>query len=133
MEKIEILLIMTVAEAADLTRFSLEDLSDFWSSLSICCSDEYFFDSFFDEKEQERIKNSLERVEAELKRRHKEPVNFFQLIQTNPDRVEYYLKHFDNARLLELETDLQEYQNSKLVAALLKLVRKQIYRRIAVC
>lgn len=131
MEKLDILLIVAVIDVGKLGDFSLEELSELWSSLSVCLGDEYLL-ATFEPKQQEEIRAALKKVEDELRRRHCQPVNLFQLMQENPAQAEYYLKQFSLPKLLDLSDDLEEYKNSKLVTDLLKLVNKQIYRMIPV-
>lgn len=132
MLKIDILFLVAVVEVGKLSDFTLEELSEFWSALTICRDDEDFF-ALFDAKEKESIIKALRQVEDELRHRHKEPVNFFQLMQSNPLKVEQYLKEFSLETLLDLEADLKEFDKSAIVADFLKLVRKQIYWLIPVC
>ena len=130
MEKIEIILIVAVIDVGRLRDFTVEELSSFESALTICVNDEYFF-ATFEPKQQEEIKNALKKVDNELRRRGFEPVNFFKLTQENPARVEYYLKQFSLAELLDMADDLKEYKKSQLVCDFLKLVNKRIYQLAA--
>ncbi|MBP5398793.1 MAG: hypothetical protein J6Y53_00045 [Alphaproteobacteria bacterium] len=131
MLKIDILFLIAVIEVGKLSDFTLEELSEFWSTLTVCRDDEEFFTQF-NAKEKESVINALKQVEDELRHRNKEPVNFFRLMQENPTRVELYLREFSLETLLDLETDLKEFDKSAIVADFLKLVRKQIYKRIPV-
>ncbi|MBQ9270791.1 MAG: hypothetical protein IJ218_00800 [Alphaproteobacteria bacterium] len=131
MHKIEIMLLVAVVEIGELGKFSLEDLSEFWSALTVCRDDKEFF-ALFNDKEQQAVRKALEQVETELRHRHKEPVNFFQLMQENPAKVEFYLRQFSLAQLLDLEADLREFDTSQVVADFIKLVKRQIYRLVPV-
>lgn len=131
MLKIDILFLIAVIEVGELSKFTLEELSEFWAALTVCRDDKEFF-ALFNAKEKKAVINALNQVETELRHRHKEPVNFFQLMQENPLKVELYLKEFSLENLLSLEADLKEFEKSAIVADFLKLVRKQIYRRVPV-
>ncbi|MBQ7633726.1 MAG: hypothetical protein IJS88_06410 [Alphaproteobacteria bacterium] len=131
MEITEIMLIVAVVEVGQLEDFDVEELSEFWSALTVCMDDEYFFATFND-KQKTAVKEALKKVENELKHRGGKPVNFFKLIQEDPSQVEYYLKQFDLNKLLELAGDLKEFEKSQVVADLLKLVNKRIYQLIPV-
>ena len=131
MQKIEIILLVTVVEVGDLTGFNVDELSEFWAAFTLCRNDENFF-AEFSAKEQKSIIDALQKVEHELRKRHKEPVNFFQLMQDNPAKVEFYLKKFSLSQLLTLERDLCDFSASEIVADFLKLVKKQIYKLIPV-
>lgn len=131
MIKIELLFIVAVIEVGKLDDFTLEELSEFWSALTICRDDSDFF-ATFNAKEKASVIKAIEAVETELRHRHKEPVNFFQLMQENPAKVERYLKEFTLTQLLSLENDLSDFKKSAIVADFLKLVRKQIYQRVPV-
>ena len=131
MLKIEIMLIVSVVEIAELKEFDLEELSEFWSALTVCRDDSDFF-AEFNAKEQKAILDALKKIETELRHRHKEPVNLFQLMEENPAQVERYLDQFDLYKLLELEAELKEFKKSAIVADFLKLVRKKIYNLIPV-
>ena len=131
MEKFEILLIVAIVEVGNLRDFDLEELSELWAALTVCMDDEYFF-ATFEEDQKEAIKKALRNIEDELKRRGSKPLNFFKMMQENPAQVEFYLKQFDLAKLMDLANDLQEFAKSQIVADFLKLVNKQIYQRIPV-
>lgn len=131
MLKIDILFLIAVVEVGKLSDFTLEELSEFWSALTICRDNEEFF-AKFSAKEKESVNKALQQIEDELRHRHKEPVNFFQLMENNPTKVGLYLKEFSLENLLDLEADLKEFDKSAIVADFLKLVRKQIYQRIPV-
>ena len=134
MSKLEIMFLLAVVEVGELNEFTLEELSEFWSALTVCSNDNEFFASL-DDKEQRAVTDAVKRLETELKRRHLEPVNsinFFQLMQENPAKVEFYLKKFSLGQLLNLEADLKEFETSDVIRDFLKLVRKQIYTRIGV-
>lgn len=131
MEKFEILLIVAIVEVGNLRDFDLEELSELWAALTVCMDDEYFF-ATFDENQQLAIKKALKDIENELKHRGSKPLNFFKMMQENPAQVEFYLKQFDLAKLMDLANDLQEFAKSQIVADFLKLVNKQIYQRIPV-
>ena len=131
MLKIEVLFLVAVVDVGDLRDFTLEELSEFWSTFTICRDDKKFF-AKFNAKEKKSVINALNQVETELRHRNKEPVNFFQLMQENPLKVEFYLKEFTLENLLSLEADLKEFKKSAIIADFLKLVRKQIYQRIPV-
>lgn len=131
MNKLEVMFLVAVVEVGELNEFTLEELSEFWSALTVCCSENEFFASLTGE-EQKAVTDAVKRLETELRRRHLEPVNFFQLMQENPARVEFYLSKFSLSKLLDLEADLQTFEKSQIIADFLKLVKKQIYRRIPV-
>ncbi len=131
MEKFEILLIVAVVEVGNLRDFDLEELSELWAALTVCMDDECFF-ATFEEDQQQAIKKALKDIEDELKHRGSKPLNFFKMMQENPAQVEFYLKQFDLAKLMDLAKDLQEFAKSQVVADFLKLVNKQIYQRIPV-
>ena len=131
MNKLEVMFLVAVVEVGELNEFTLEELSEFWSALTVCSNDNEFFASL-DDKEQRAVTDAVKRLETELKRRHLEPVNFFRLMQENPARVEFYLSKFSLSKLLDLEADLQTFEKSQIIADFLKLVKKQIYRRIPV-
>lgn len=131
MSKLDIIFLLAVVEVGDLKGFSLDELSEFWSAFTVCRNDKKFFAEFSAE-EQKDIIAALEKVERELKSRNREPVNFFQLMQDNPTKVELYLKKFSLEQLFTLESDLKDFQKSKIVTDFLKLVKKEIYRRIPV-
>ncbi len=131
MQKLEIILIVTVIEVGKLQYFTVEELSEFWSALSICTDEPQFF-ATFSAKEQQAVKKALKNVERELERRGRKPVNFFQLMKENPLQVEIYLKQFNLIELLDMENDMKEYESSEMVHDFLKLVRKQIYNHIPV-
>ncbi len=131
MEVTEIMLIVAVIEVGQLEDFDMEELSEFWSALTICMDDEYFFATFND-KQKTAVKEALKKVEDELKRRGGKPVNFFKLMQENPSQVEHYLKQFDLIKLLELVDDLKDFEKSQVVTDFLKLVNKRIYQLIPV-
>ena len=128
MHKLEILFLVAVVEVGELSGFTLDELSEFWSAFTVCRNDEKFF-AQFNAKEKEAITAALNKVETELRRRHKEPVNFFQLMQDDPAKVEFYLKKFSLSQLLVLDSELREFQKSKIVTDFLKLVKKQIFLR----
>lgn len=131
MSKLEIMFLLAVVEVGELNEFTLEELSEFWSALTVCRSDKEFFASLTD-KEQKAVTDAVKKLETELRNRHREPVNFFQLMQENPAKVEFYLKKFSLGQLLNLEADLKEFETSDVIRDFLKLVRKQIYTRIGV-
>lgn len=131
MRKIDIIFLVAVVDVGDLTGFSIEELSEFWSAFTVCCNDKDFYAEFSAE-EQKDIETALKKVETELRHRRAEPVNFFQLMQTNPARVDFYLSKFSLGQLLTLENDLQDFKKSQIIIDFLKLVKKQIYRRIPV-
>ncbi|MBR6356388.1 MAG: hypothetical protein IKR92_06005 [Alphaproteobacteria bacterium] len=131
MNKLEVMFLVAVVEVGELNEFTLEELSEFWSALTVCYNDNEFFASL-DSEEQKAVTDAVKRLETELRRRHLEPVNFFQLMQENPARVEFYLSKFSLSKLLDLEADLQTFEKSQIIADFLKLVKKQIYRRIPV-
>ena len=131
MQKLEIIFLVAMVEAGDLNGFSLEELSEFWSAFTVCRNDKKFF-AQFSAQEKKDINAALEKVEAELKSRNAEPVNFFQLMEDNPAKVEQYLKKFGTDDLFELDRELHEYRKSKIVADFLKLVRHEIYKRVPV-
>lgn len=131
MEKFEILLIVAIVEVGNLRDFDLEELSELWAALTVCMDDEHFF-ATFEEDQQLAIKKALKDIEDELKHRGSKPLNFFKMMQENPAQVEFYLKQFDLAKLMDLANDLQEFAKSQIVADFLKLVNKQIYQRIPV-
>ena len=122
---------VAVVESGDLKGFSLEELSEFWSAFMICRDDKKFY-AQFSAQEKKEIIAALNKVETELKSRKYEPVNFFQMMQDNPERVVYYLQKFSTDNLLTLERDLQEFRKSKIIADFLKLVRQEIYKRVPV-
>ena len=132
MNKVEILFLVAVVEVGELCNLTMEELSEIWSALTVCRDSEEFF-AQFDKVEQGAIIVSIKKVEAEMKRRHAQPINFFRLMKEDPAKVEFYLKQFSTDQLLGFERDLQEFANNEIVDDLLKLVRKQIYRRVPVC
>ncbi len=132
MNKLEVMFLVAVVEVGELNEFTLDELSEFWSALTVCCNDNEFFASLNSE-EQKAVTNAVKRLEAELKKRHLEPINFFQLMQENPAQVEFYLRKFSLSALLNLEADLEGFEKTQIVTDFLKLVKKQIYRRIPVC
>ena len=131
MNKLEVMFLVAVVEVGELNEFTLDELSEFWSALTVCCNDDEFFASLNSE-EQKAVTDAVKRLETELRRRHLEPVNFFQLMQENPARVEFYLSKFSLSKLLDLEADLKGFEKSQIITDFLKLVRQQIYRRIPV-
>ena len=131
MKKFDIIFLIAVVEVGDLSNFTLDELSDFWSAFTVCRNDKKFF-AEFSAKEKKDIIAALEKLEAELKRRNKEPVNFFQLMQDDPEKVEWYLKKFSLMQLLELDRELKEFKKSAIVVDFLKLVRKQICQRVPI-
>lgn len=131
MNRIAILFLVTLVEVGELGKFNLEELSEIWAALTVCRDDRKLFGEF-STKEKKDVIAAIEKVETELRHRHKEPVNFFQLMQDNPEKVEFYLSKFTLQQLFELEKELKDFKKSKIVVDFLKLVKKQIYRRVPV-
>ena len=131
MNKLEVMFLVTVVEVGELREFTLEELSEFWAALTVCLNNKELF-ATFDRKEQTAVTDAVKKLEAELRSRHKEPVNFFQLMQENPAKVEFYLKKFSLGQLLDLEADLKEFETSDIIKDFLRLIHKQIYTRIGV-
>ena len=129
MDELSIMVIVSVIEVGKLRDFNLEELSELWSSLSVCIDDECFF-ATFNPKQQSAIKKALKDVEKELSRRGAKPVNLFQMMQDDPNQAEFYLRQFSSAELFDLADNLKEFNNSQLVSDLLKLVNRQIYQRV---
>ena len=129
MEKVDILLMIAVVECAELAGFRTEDLFEFWINLSNCAANEDFFDEFED-KEQRSIENCVSLLEKEFKRRGFKPINLFQMMKDNPNDVARVLRHSSLEQLINLEANLQDFEQNDLIKNLLRLVRERMMQII---
>lgn len=129
MEKVDILLMIAVVECAELTGFKAEELFEFWINLSNCAASDDFFDEFED-KEQRSIKNCISLLEKEFKRRGFKPINLFQMMKDNPNDVARVLRHSSLEQLINLEANLQDFEQNDLIKNLLRLVRERMMQII---
>lgn len=128
---IDILLMVTVVQCADLTDFKTEELFEFWINLSNCSADDDFFDEF-EEKDQQSIKGCVTLLENEFKRRGFKPVNLLQMMKDNPNNLYRILKSFDLEKLLALQENLKLMRQTKLIKGFLALIEERVMAIIPV-
>lgn len=130
MYKIDVLLMIAVIECAELSGFKTDELVEFWITLSHCAADDDILDEF-EENKQKSIKNCVALLEAEFKRRGFKPVDLFQMMRDNPGDVVKILRSFNLERLLVLEKNLQDFEQTELVKNFLRLIRQRMMQIVA--
>lgn len=130
MYKVDILLMIAVVECAELSKFKTDELVEFWITFSHCAADADILDEF-EENEQKSIKNCVALLEAEFKRRGFKPVDLFQMMRDNPGDVVKILRSFNLEKLLVLEKNLQDFEQTELVKNFLRLIRQRMMQIVA--
>jgi len=130
MYKVDILLMIAVVECAELSRFKTDELVEFWINLSHCAADDEFL-AEFEDHEQESIKKCVTLLEEEFKKRGFKPVDLFQMMRDNPNDVVKVLSSFNLDKLLVLEKNLNDFEQTELVKNFLKLIRQRMMQIVA--
>lgn len=130
MYKVDILLMIAVVECAELSKFKTDELVEFWITLSHCAADSDILDEFEDH-ERESIKRCVTLLVAEFKRRGFKPVDLFQMMRDNPGDVVKVLSTFNLEKLLVLEKNLQDFEQTELVKNFLRLIRQRMMQIVA--
>lgn len=130
MYKVDVLLMIAVVECAELSKFKTNEIVEFWITLSHCAADSDILDEFEDQ-ERESIKRCVNLLVAEFKRRGFKPVDLFQMMRDNPGDVVKVLSTFNLEKLLVLEKNLQDFEQTELVKNFLRLIRQRMMQIVA--